>query len=148
MSDPAGFHQTVFLNCPYDDEYRPLLGALLFSVLDCGLTPRLASDQADSGQPRLEKIRELIRDSRFSIHDISRMDPLQPGDLPRFNMPFELGLDLGCRFQLWERYIQFTGELETSLAKTGFTQDEIQALEVAELVEYAARWIGQNPSPL
>jgi hypothetical protein len=98
MSDPAGFHQTVFLNCPYDDEYRPLLGTLLFSVLDCGLTPRLASDQADSGQPRLEKIRELIRGSRFSIHDISRMDPLQPGDLPRFNMPFELGLDLGCRF--------------------------------------------------
>jgi hypothetical protein len=26
------------------------------------------------------------------------MEPLKPGDLPRFNMPVELGLDLGCRF--------------------------------------------------
>lgn len=25
------------------------------------------------------------------------MEPLKEGDLPRFNMPFELGLDLGCR---------------------------------------------------
>jgi hypothetical protein len=91
MPDPVGFDQTVFLNCPYDDEYRPLLGALVFTVLDCGLTPRLASDQADSGQLRLEKIRELIRCSRFSIHDISRMAPLKEGELPRFNMPFDLG---------------------------------------------------------
>jgi len=26
------------------------------------------------------------------------MEPLRMGDLPRFNMPFELGLDLGCRY--------------------------------------------------
>ena len=25
------------------------------------------------------------------------MEPLKNGDLPRFNLPFELGLDLGCR---------------------------------------------------
>jgi hypothetical protein len=25
------------------------------------------------------------------------MEPLAKGDLPRFNMPFELGLDLGCK---------------------------------------------------
>jgi hypothetical protein len=43
------------------------------------------------------KIKALIRSSKYSIHDISRMEPLKEGDLPRFNLPFELGLDLGCR---------------------------------------------------
>jgi hypothetical protein len=210
MSDPVGFGQTVFLNCPYDNDYRSLLGALVFTVLDCGLTPRLASDQADSGQLRLEKIRELIRSSQFSIHDISRMEPLRPGDLPRFNMPFELGLDLGCRFfgesplatkqclilesqrdryrdalsdisgndirahkgepetlvtevrnwlrvttgknlpsgsRLWARYNQFTSDLQISLAESSFTQEEIQALELTEMIQYAMRWIRQNPLP-
>jgi hypothetical protein len=98
MLTPETFGQTIFINCPYDDDYRPLLEALLFTVLDCGLTPRLAADQGDSGQLRLEKIRDLIRASRYSIHDISRLEPLRQGILPRFNMPFELGLDLGCRF--------------------------------------------------
>ena len=46
----------------------------------------------------MEKIRNLIRMCRFSIHDISRLEPLRSGRLPRFNMPFELGLDLGCRY--------------------------------------------------
>lgn len=88
----------VFLNCPFDSEYRALLKALLFTVLDCGWIPRIAAEQVDSGQVRIEKIRGMISSCRLSIHDISRMEPLREGELPRFNMPFELGLDLGCRF--------------------------------------------------
>ncbi len=97
-TDPTGFRHSVFLNCPYDDEYTPFLQALSFTVLECGLKPRIASDEDDSGVVRVDKIRDLIRSCRYSIHDISRMEPLRTGDLPRFNMPFELGLDLGCRF--------------------------------------------------
>lgn len=92
------FDQQIFVNCPFDKEYSPLLKALIFTILECGLVPRLASDEADSGRVRVEKIRELIRSCRLSVHDISRVGPLQTGDLPRFNMPFELGLDFGCRF--------------------------------------------------
>jgi hypothetical protein len=94
--DDDGFGGNVFINCPFDPEYLPLAQCLVFAVLECGFKPRIASERADSGQVRIEKIRELIRACRFSIHDISRMEPLRPGDLPRFNMPFELGLDLGC----------------------------------------------------
>jgi len=96
-SNPSDFDRQVFINCPFDTEYLPLLRALAFTVLDCNLTPRIASEEVDSGRVRFEKIRALIRACRFSIHDISRIEPLHPGDLPRFNMPFELGLDLGCR---------------------------------------------------
>ena len=94
---PTDFDRQVFINCPFDEHYLPLLRALIFTILDCRLTPRIASEEVDSGLVRFEKIRSLIRACRFSIHDISRIEPLHPGDLPRFNMPFELGLDLGCR---------------------------------------------------
>jgi hypothetical protein len=93
-----GFESSLFINCPFDKDYRPLLHSLIFVVFECGLQPRLASQEVDSGRVRIEKIRDLIRSCRYSIHDISRMEPLSPGDDPRFNMPFELGLDLGCRY--------------------------------------------------
>jgi len=91
------FDQCVFINCPFDDDYMPLLRALIFTVIQCGFRPRIATERADSGEVRIKKIIGIIRDSKFSIHDISRMEPIEKGDLPRFNMPFELGIDIGCR---------------------------------------------------
>jgi hypothetical protein len=67
-------------------------------VIDCGFIPRSALEQTDSGQIRLIKIREIIRASKYAIHDISRIEVTSTNPLPRFNMPFEFGLDLGCRF--------------------------------------------------
>jgi len=93
-----GFGRNVFINCPFDADYLPLARILVFCVLRCGFQPRIATERSDSGEVRVEKIRELIQSSRYSIHDLSRMEPLRPEDLPRFNMPFELGLDLGCRY--------------------------------------------------
>ena len=92
------FDRNVFINCPFDSEFLPLAQALVFSILRLGLEPRTATERADSGETRIQKIRELIESSCFSVHDLSRMEPLGPHDLPRFNMPFELGLDLGCRY--------------------------------------------------
>ena len=39
----------------------------------------------------------LIESSNYSIHDLSRNKPKFPNDPVRFNMPFELGLAMGCR---------------------------------------------------
>lgn len=91
------FNKNIFINCPFDKEYKSMLKALLFTVVDCGFEPRIASERADSGETRVQKIINLVKESHYSIHDISRIDSLKEGDLPRFNMPFELGLDLGCR---------------------------------------------------
>ncbi|HEX4959225.1 MAG TPA: hypothetical protein VF173_00200 [Thermoanaerobaculia bacterium] len=93
-----GFESSLFINCPFDGDYLPLLHSLMFVIFECGLQPRLASEEVDSGRVRIDKIRDLVRSCRYSIHDISRMEALAPGDEPRFNMPFELGLDLGCRY--------------------------------------------------
>ena len=44
---------------------------------------------------RFDKLSRLIRESGKSIHDLSRTD-LSAAGMPRFNMPFELGLYLGA----------------------------------------------------
>jgi hypothetical protein len=84
----------VFINCPFDSDYQPLLEAIVFAVSACQYTPRCASEIIGSGYNRLHKILDLIDICDLSIHDISRVE-LTKNQLPRFNMPFELGLALG-----------------------------------------------------
>jgi hypothetical protein len=91
------FDTSVFLNCPFDDDYLPLLRPILFFILDLGLQPRIALERLDSGRPRLEKIITLIGESKYAIHDLSRLQAKEAGEYYRLNMPFELGLDVGCR---------------------------------------------------
>ncbi len=90
------FEQNVHINCPFDAEYAVLLRPLLFTIVYLRLEPRIA-ETTDSGQQRARAIEQLIQESKYSIHDLSRIAPLQPGEWPRLNMSYELGLDLGCR---------------------------------------------------
>ena len=96
-SVPPRFTDSVFINCPFDTVYWPIFEAIIFCVLDCGFVPRCALEEADSGTFRLNKIQEIIRASKYTIHDLSRVELSGDARLPRFNMPFELGLDIGCR---------------------------------------------------
>ena len=91
------FDRNVFINCPFDDGYRPLLRPLLFTVYALGFQPRIALESRDSGRPRIDKIVQLICESRYAIHDLSRIQATTSGELFRLNMPFELGVDFGCR---------------------------------------------------
>lgn len=91
------FEKCVFINCPFDEDFEPILQAILFCVVDLGFSPRLASENQDSGDVRLVKIRELIEASKYSIHDLSRCQASAEGEHFRLNMPFELGIDYGCR---------------------------------------------------
>lgn len=91
---PNGYGRSVFINAPFSADRRPIFNAIVFSVQACGFAPRCSLEIDNAGQVRLEKIRDLIRDCHLGIHDISFME--LDGDVPRFNMPFELGLFLGA----------------------------------------------------
>lgn len=91
------FTRNVFVNCPFDDDYRPLFIAILFVVKKLGLTPRYALERNDSGEIRIHKILDLIRESKFGIHDLSRIIAVNENEHYRMNMPFELGIDFGCQ---------------------------------------------------
>ena len=95
--EPHDYDKSVFINCPFDSAYEPLLHGLIFAVRHMSMEPRSALDSSDAGQPRLDRILSLIENCKYSIHDISRTEIDPNHGLPRFNMPFELGLDLGCK---------------------------------------------------
>ena len=96
MTEPA-FDQSVFVNCPFDDDYDPILQAILFCVVYLGFTPRISRERNDSAEIRIEKITGLLEACRFSIHDLSRCEAKKKGERFRLNMPFELGIDWACR---------------------------------------------------
>ncbi|HKO56616.1 MAG TPA: hypothetical protein VJ276_12115 [Thermoanaerobaculia bacterium] len=87
----------VFINCPFDAAYTPIFEAIVFTIHAIGLRPKSARQRLDSSEIRLHKIIRLIAESRFSIHDLSRTELDDTSGLPRFNMPLELGVDLGCK---------------------------------------------------
>jgi hypothetical protein len=91
------YDRNVFINCPFDPAYAPMFEAIVFAVQDAGFEPRSARERLDSSQIRLHKIIDLIGRSRYSIHDLSRTELDDATSLPRFNMPLELGIDLGCK---------------------------------------------------
>ena len=97
MRVTADYERSVFINCPFDEAYAPIFEANVFTVIVCGFRPLCARSRLDSSEFRLDKVLDLIAASRYSIHDVSRVELDEGSALPRFNMPLELGLDLGCK---------------------------------------------------
>jgi hypothetical protein len=84
----------VFLNIPYDEEFRSLYVACIVGLYRLGLEPFLASG-IPGGERRLDRILAPIGSCRHSIHDLSRAElSATPPATPRFNMPLELGLTI------------------------------------------------------
>lgn len=86
----------VFITCPFTDDYTDNFRAIVFTVLRSGFVPRCAREHDDGGEVRYDKICRIIGDCAYGIHDISKTEPDSGSGLPRFNMPFELGLFLGA----------------------------------------------------
>jgi len=93
----ADFESNVFINCPFDEQYYPLLRPLLFTIVYLGFNPRIASERSDSAENWIAKICSLICASKYSIHDLSRLKATQAREFYRMNIPFELGIDYGSR---------------------------------------------------
>ena len=90
------YASNVVINCPFDEEYSPIRDAIIFAIFDCGFVPRCALEEDDGGNVRFEKIKHLISISKFGLHDISQTELDQESNLPRFNMPLELGVFIGA----------------------------------------------------
>ena len=69
------FEKNIFINCPIDQEFIDnLLKPILFIVIKNGFNPRLSLEISDSGQSRLLKITDIIKNCKYSIHDISKVN--------------------------------------------------------------------------
>mgnify|MGYP001627330190 CR=1 FL=1 len=89
------YSYSVFLNCPFDSEYEPLRKAIVFTIIRCGFIVRCA-DEDHTEKNRFNRILNMINESKYGIHDLSRIN-LNEGEMPRNNMPLELGIFIGSK---------------------------------------------------
>jgi len=52
--------KAVFINCPFDQGFKPILRAIVFTVIVSGYHPRSALDATDGAEVRLGKIAAMI----------------------------------------------------------------------------------------
>ena len=86
----------VFINVPFDRRGENIFIALVTGLVTLGLRPRSVLEIPPQ-RSRLDRLVALIRECRYSIHDLSRvgLSTASGHRVPRFNMPFELGLAVG-----------------------------------------------------
>lgn len=101
----------VFINCPFDDRFESLYLAYIAGLVGTGLTPRCVLEIPSGGSSRLERLFGLLADCRWSVHDLScvTLDARAPR-VPRFNMPFELGLAAALRLTGSHRWFVFEAQ--------------------------------------
>ncbi|MBI3491235.1 MAG: hypothetical protein HY047_05560 [Acidobacteria bacterium] len=89
----ASREHDVFINLPFDSRHERRYIGLIAGLVGLGLNPRCVLEVPPS-RDRLRRLVALIRDCRTSIHDLSEVRLSRRGRyaVPRFNMPFELGL--------------------------------------------------------
>jgi hypothetical protein len=92
-----GSAPSVFINCPFDWEFRSQANAIVFTCVHAGFYPVLATSGGQSGRPRLDRILAGLSACRYSIHDLSRCRGEGEENLARFNMPLELGMAMAIR---------------------------------------------------
>src|SRR5690606_26240878 len=118
-----------------------------------GFNPRISLERNDSGEIRLYKIKELIESSMYSIHDLSRAKASKKGEYFRQNMPFELGLDLGCRdYNSKDQYKkkkilileQEKYSTQKALSDLSFADCKCHKGEAEEIVYEVRNWFAEN----
>jgi len=75
--EPHNYAKSVFINCPFDSAYEPLFRGLIFAVRHMKLVPKSALGLSDAGQPRFDKILELIESCKYTVHDLSRTEAIR-----------------------------------------------------------------------
>jgi len=147
----ANYEKNVFINCPFDDDYFLLLRPLIFTIVYFGLEPRIALETSDSGEARIQKIIELIKISKFSIHDLSRLRATKIDDYYRLNIPFELGIDFGLRsfdktYSTKRALILETDEYEYMKAISDINGFDIKSHEddIEKLIQCLRSWFSET----
>ncbi len=88
---------SVFVNCPFDEQFSSQRDAIVLTCVYAGLVPWFASSSGRVAVSRMDRIVQAIEHCRYSIHDLSRYQGEGPNKLARFNMPLELGMAIGRR---------------------------------------------------
>ena len=143
----------VFINCPFDPDYKPIFLAMVYTVVRLGYRARCALETVDAAQNRLSKIINIISECPYGVHDISRTEASGDPPLPRFNMPLELGLWLGAHHlgrddQVGKRCIVFDREqyrYQRYISDIGGQDIHAHGGQIPTLITELAAWLRNLP---
>ena len=143
----------VFINCPFDPEYKPVFNAIVYTVVRSGYRARCSMETDDAAENRLGKIIKIIGECQFGVHDISRTEIDGDPPLPRFNMPLELGVWFGARHlgredQIGKRCIVFDREkyrYQRFMSDIGGQDIHAHDAQVPKLIAELAAWLRHLP---
>lgn len=146
--------KAVFINCPFDDGFRRIFRAIVFTIISSGYHPRCALDATDGAEIRVSKIARMIGECDWGIHDLSRIE-VDPGGVPRFNMPMELGIHLGARLfgtgrQRSKRALVLEGQrhrYDVALSDISGQDIEVHANDPAEAIRRVRNWLSEHRVP-
>jgi len=91
------YDRNVFINCAFDSKFIDLFRAIVYTVHDCGFIARCALEKGNNEGVRIDKIVKIIEQCKYGIHDLSSIEITAESPLPRYNMPYELGVFMGCK---------------------------------------------------
>ncbi|MBE9463195.1 hypothetical protein [Dyadobacter subterraneus] len=63
------FEESVFINCPFDEQFKKIFHAIIFTIHACDFTPRCTLE-FEGDENRLQRITNLIQECQFGIHDV------------------------------------------------------------------------------
>src|SRR5215207_7154597 len=69
-----GGERDVFVNCPFDPDFKPFFHAIAFTIVRSGFRVRCALETDDASENRFAKICAIIKNCPFGVHDISRTE--------------------------------------------------------------------------
>jgi plasmid stabilization system protein ParE len=146
--------KAVFINCPFDDGFKPIFRAIVFTILSSGYFPRCALDATDGAQIRISKIAEMIGECDWGIHDLSRIE-VDAAGVPRFNMPMELGIHLGARLLGAARHKRKRALIleakphryDAALSDISGHDIEVHANSPAEAIRCVRNWLSEHRTP-
>ena len=147
--------KAVFINCPFDDGFKPIFRAIVFTVISSGYSPRCALDATDGAEIRISKIAEMIGECDWGIHDLSRIE-VDAAGVPRFNMPMELGIHLGARLLGTARHKRKRALIleakphryDAALSDISGQDIEVHANDPAEAVRRVRNWLSEHRKPM
>lgn len=146
--------KAVFINCPFDDGFKPIFRAIVFTIISSGYFPRCALDATDGAEIRISKIAEMIGECDWGIHDLSRIE-VDAAGVPRFNMPMELGIHLGARLLGTARHKRKRALIlearphryDAALSDISGQDIEVHANDPAEAIRRVRNWLSEHRKP-
>lgn len=92
---PKDYDRNVFINCAFEPAFIAMFRAIVYTVHDCGFIARCALEAGNKDGVRIDRIIKIIEQCKYGIHDLSCIELTDESPLPRFNMPYELGIFIG-----------------------------------------------------